>query len=313
VRRAPNPIHFLHFPTTAGTIILSVALSIAWWSGVDVSILLIDPLITRGQFQRLVSSALLHANLLHLLFNLWWIWYLGTLVEQRWGHARALVLFIYLALGSGAAEFALLDGSVGLSGIVYGLCGFLWWMSWKDKTLERVLDPQSIVMLLVCFVMGVILSVAGAVPVANIAHLSGALLGLLAGWTVSQLRRRPEMTLPPICAVSILLTLATFARPWINRSPSAGEEEAYRGYHALSLGKDDEALDYLRDATKAKPQAPTWWFNLAVAEHRAGNYARASAAYDRAAQLDPANHDYRTARDSMSTFLTTTAPTTRPS
>lgn len=310
MRRTPNFIYLLRYPATGGTIIFALALSVAWWSRVNVEMLLVDPAVAHGQLWRLVTSALFHANLIHLLFNVWWMWYLGTIVEERWGSGRAATLFVYLVLASGAAEFALLDGCVGLSGVVFGLCGFVWMASWKDESLADVLDAQSVVMILACFVMGVVLSVLGALPIANIAHLVGAGLGAIAGWSATRATRTPAAALPVVGAIGLLLMLATWARPYINRSSSAGEQEAFRGYHALSAGENDAALDWFRDATVARPGSASWWFDLGVAEHRAGNWARAASAYDRAAQLDPANLEFRNARDSMQRFV---SMTTQPS
>ncbi len=314
VLRIPSPIHLPRYPVTAATLLLAITLTISWWSGTDLTYLLQDPSIAHGQIWRLLTSTLFHANLVHLFFNLYWIWILGTLIEDRFGAMPTLALFIYLALGSNAAEFALLNGCVGLSGIVYGVCGFIWMMSAKDERLADALDVRTVALLVACFLIGVVLSLVGVMPVANVAHLVGALLGALLGWTLTRSWRHPAMlAAPPIAALSILIALATMIRPQVNRSQHAGEEEAYRGYQALADGRDQEAATWLRDATTASPNSASSWFNLGIAEQRQKNYLPAARAYQHALQLDPANAAYRKARSEIGDYLAAISSTKPPS
>jgi membrane associated rhomboid family serine protease len=312
--RIPNPIHLPHYPVTGATLLLAIVLTISWWSGTDLTYLLQDPSIAHGQIWRLLTCTLFHSNIVHLVFNLYWIWVLGTLIEDRFGSLPTLALFIYFAIGSSAAEFALLNGCVGLSGIVYGICGFVWMMSGKDERLADALDVRTIALLVSCFLIGVILSLIGVMPVANIAHPAGAMLGALLGWTLTRSWRHPAMlATPPIAALIILIALATMVRPQINRSQHAGEEEAYRGYQALADGRDQEAVTWLRDATSASPASATSWFNLGIAEQRQGNYLSAARAYERATQLDPANANFRKARSEIGNYLAALTSAKRPS
>jgi rhomboid protease GluP len=76
-----------------------------------------------GEVFRLLSSAFLHANLVHLLFNGIALWMFGTLFEAVLGPRRFLVLYGLSALGGSIASavlgpFAL---SVGASGAIWGL------------------------------------------------------------------------------------------------------------------------------------------------------------------------------------------------
>jgi membrane associated rhomboid family serine protease len=77
---------------------------------------------------RLVAHQFLHADLVHLLLNMIFLWAVGGLVESVWG--GALVAGLYLASGIVAAltHAAFAPGStepaVGASGAVAGLMGF---------------------------------------------------------------------------------------------------------------------------------------------------------------------------------------------
>ena len=79
-----------------------------------------------GDWWRLYTGAYLHGNIVHLGMNLSALWYLGRRTEilARWPHL-AMVVFLSV-LGGGWATTAWVKApSVGISGAVCGLLGFL--------------------------------------------------------------------------------------------------------------------------------------------------------------------------------------------
>ncbi|MBM3194625.1 MAG: rhomboid family intramembrane serine protease, partial [Chlamydiae bacterium] len=83
--------------------------------------------ILRGQFYRLFTPALLHANLLHILFNLLWFLALGSMIEKRAGARKLLVLILIVGIAANVAQF-IATGPLflGVSGVVCGLAGFIY-------------------------------------------------------------------------------------------------------------------------------------------------------------------------------------------
>ena len=85
-----------------------------------------------GEIWRPFTCTLLHGDLLHAAFNIYWALTLGAVLEVWMGPALFLGLFALLAYVSSLAEFVwsnydqLGSGLVGMSGVVYGLLGFLW-------------------------------------------------------------------------------------------------------------------------------------------------------------------------------------------
>jgi membrane associated rhomboid family serine protease len=76
------------------------------------------------QYWRLVSSAFLHENLLHIGFNLYLLYLLGQMLEPAIGSVRfAAVYFTSLLAGSLGALIATDGASLGASGAVFGLMG----------------------------------------------------------------------------------------------------------------------------------------------------------------------------------------------
>jgi membrane associated rhomboid family serine protease len=118
----------MDYPVVSATAALATAVTVAWWAKIDVSVLFESPLVGRGQWWRLLTSALPHINVLHLIFNLSWLWVLGTKIERVLGHLSTLLLFRILAIGSGAFEYAFLGPGVGFPelatafSVCFGFC-----------------------------------------------------------------------------------------------------------------------------------------------------------------------------------------------
>jgi membrane associated rhomboid family serine protease len=310
MRRPPQWTEFARYPITAGTILLAAGVSIAWWTKVDISPVLDTIDIRRGEIWRLLTDVLPHVNPIHLLFNIVWMWTLGTLVEQSYGHLATLAIYIVLALGSSAAEFAFMVGGVGLSGVAYGLFGMVLVMSGRDARFRDAVDQQTIVLFAAWFVICIVTTLTNVMLVGNVAHGVGFLLGLGVGWFATA-RRASLRAIAAAVTLTVTLALvaaAVFARPYINFSPNAALEEANAGYEALNADQNEAAVRWLRDAKRMRPALAGTWFNLAIAYDRLGKRAEAAAAYDRAYQLEPGNEEYRSAH-----LLRGAGSSTRPS
>jgi membrane associated rhomboid family serine protease len=88
---------------------------------------LIGPAVANGDWWRLITAAFLHANIIHIGFNMLAIGWLGAPVERFIGHARYLALYIVsgLAGSAGALIATPLGLTVGASGAVFGILGAL--------------------------------------------------------------------------------------------------------------------------------------------------------------------------------------------
>jgi membrane associated rhomboid family serine protease len=78
----------------------------------------------RDQYYRLITGGFLHAGLLHILFNMYLLYLLGTMLEPVMGSVRFAVLyFVSLLCGSFGALVQTSFDTVGASGAVFGLMG----------------------------------------------------------------------------------------------------------------------------------------------------------------------------------------------
>ena len=78
-----------------------------------------------GEVWRLVTAGFLHAGLLHLLFNMYALYILGSMLEPSLGRLRfGLIYFVSLLTGSFGALLLQPRGfTVGASGAIFGLMG----------------------------------------------------------------------------------------------------------------------------------------------------------------------------------------------
>jgi GlpG protein len=154
------------------------------------------PEIARGQVWRLVTPIFIHFGLLHLLFNAYMLFDFGGQIEARRGTPRFLLLVLVLAVSSNLAQyylgpFSLLDWKDlfhssplfgGMSGVIYGLFGYLWMKSRFEPELGLALHPSTVVILMVWFFVclsGLFTRQIGGI--ANGAHAAGLVGGLLIG------------------------------------------------------------------------------------------------------------------------------------
>jgi membrane associated rhomboid family serine protease/Flp pilus assembly protein TadD len=294
MRRPPDYSQFPRFPVTGGTILLAALVSLAYWGKVlDVTPLFADGNVRRWQLWRLVSSALPHGSPLHLLFNVYWTWVFGTLVEETFGHLRTFALFVLLALGSGAAEYAFLEGGIGLSGVGYGLFAFCWVLSRRDARFAGAVDSNTTSVFVIWFFVCIVLDWTGAMRIANLAHAFGALLGYLVGLAVTgpAIQRRMAIVSTAVIVLAVVGG-STVARPWVNLARDGGHGEVELGIDALKAGRNEEGVRWLRDATRMNPRDALAWYDLGVAYTRLKREDDAIAAFERAHQLEPANAEY---------------------
>lgn len=149
--------------------------------------------IAQGECWRLFTPCLLHADFLHILFNMAWVWLLVQQVEARLPKWKLLVLVLVLGICSNSAQY-IASGPyfLGFSGVIVGLAGFIW-MRQKCAPWEGYpLSGSTSVFLLVFVLAMVVLEVVGWVlhqllladfpfSVGNTAHVIGGLCGLILG------------------------------------------------------------------------------------------------------------------------------------
>ena len=83
----------------------------------------IDP---SGEYYRFITSMFLHADVIHIAFNMLILWQIGTSLEMNLGSPKFAFLYLVSGLGGGLASITFNDPytlSVGASGAIFGLLG----------------------------------------------------------------------------------------------------------------------------------------------------------------------------------------------
>jgi membrane associated rhomboid family serine protease len=95
--------------------------------------ILFGPYVEHGDWWRLVTAMFLHGFLLHLLFNMWALWVIGTVVEGALGTPRFVLLYFVSGLAGSAGALVLDPTSpvVGASGAIFGLFGAGAILEWR--------------------------------------------------------------------------------------------------------------------------------------------------------------------------------------
>jgi GlpG protein len=188
------------------TVMLSVSIVVAlltqlgrsreWVAWLQISNgLLLDPArfwlslteIAQGQVWRLITPIFLHFSLLHLVFNLLLLRDLGGILEAKIGTARFALAVILIALVSNLSQYVAGGANFGgMSGVVYGVFGYLWMRNKMDFNFGVLISPMASGMLMVFLALG-FFGLLG--PTANAAHLSGLLAGAALGWLAALKQR----------------------------------------------------------------------------------------------------------------------------
>jgi membrane associated rhomboid family serine protease len=87
--------------------------------------LLFGPAVANGDWWRLITAAFLHASILHIGFNMYFLWFAGAPVEAALGRGRFLLVYVVSGL-AGSAGALVVDPrlpTVGASGAIFGILG----------------------------------------------------------------------------------------------------------------------------------------------------------------------------------------------
>lgn len=135
-----------------------------------------------GEVWRLWTPAFLHFGAVHLAFNLLWLWEFGRRIEAAGGRGRILEAVVLLAPIANVAQYLMDDGPRfgGLSGVVYGLLGYIV-VAGRRSRHPALRVPAALIVVLILFL---VFFSTGATEsfglhVANGAHWGGFVAGLV--------------------------------------------------------------------------------------------------------------------------------------
>ncbi len=168
-------------PVTTILCVGAIAAFIAGETGRSLDHLILTPLDALTEPWRYVTTIFPHGGLIHIAFNLLWTWQLGRGIEARIGSAKMVGLALLAALAASGTELILFNSPIGLSGLVYGFATFAWARGRHDPRFRGLIDNKTMQFLGGWFLLCIIATETGFMPVANGAHAGGAVMGFLLG------------------------------------------------------------------------------------------------------------------------------------
>ncbi|KAB1986657.1 rhomboid family intramembrane serine protease [Streptomyces triticiradicis] len=161
--------------------------------------------VAEGQWYRMLTSMFLHGSVMHILFNMVSLWWIGGPLEAALGRARFITLYFVSGL-SGSALTYLLAGpnqpSLGASGAIFGLFG-------ATAVLMRRLnyDMRPVIGLLV---VNLIISFSPGFNIAWQAHVGGLIGGVVVGYAmVHAPRERRNLVQYGVSALVLVVVVVT--------------------------------------------------------------------------------------------------------
>jgi membrane associated rhomboid family serine protease len=138
------------------------------------------PSVASGETWRLVTSAFIHESVLHVAFNMWVLWVLGTAFESYVGSRRMVIVYGVSLLWGAAGALLFSPGAltIGASGAIFGLMGALVVMFRQ----QGIAVMQSGLGVLIVLNLVFTLTVPG---VSIGGHIGGLVGGVLAGAVLS--------------------------------------------------------------------------------------------------------------------------------
>ncbi len=145
--------------------------------------ILFGPAVANGDWWRLITSTFLHANILHIAFNMYFLWFVGSAVESVLGRGRFLAVYLVSGL-AGSAGALVIDPTqltVGASGAIFGILG-------AALVLERqrvyVLGGQALMLIGISLVFSFVFS-----GISYGGHIGGLVGGVLCTLVLSKFGR----------------------------------------------------------------------------------------------------------------------------
>jgi membrane associated rhomboid family serine protease len=130
----------------------------------------------------LVTYMFLHANILHIFFNMLMLFFFGPKLERQIGSPRFLGLYLVSGVLAGLAQALFFGGNVlGASAAIFGVMGALA-MLMPDLRIYLYFVPMKIIYAVLLFAFLDIILIQSGDQVAHLAHLIGLAAGLLYGY-----------------------------------------------------------------------------------------------------------------------------------
>ena len=168
---------------------------------------LFGPFITRNhEYYRLLTSGFLHDGILHIAFNMWFLFILGPMLETAVGRVNYVaVYFASLLTGSfGALLFSPGIPTLGASGALFGVLG----------ALMVVAHYRNISIWQSGLALTLIINIVFSLTIADVsigAHIGGFVGGVICGWLIVELGERRDLRTLALAGCAVVAAIGVVA------------------------------------------------------------------------------------------------------
>jgi membrane associated rhomboid family serine protease len=198
---APATQPYLTYALIALNVVMFVAQKAL--PNVQSDLVLWTPLIAGdNQFYRLVTSGFLHGGIMHILFNMVTLYFMGPTLERALGHVRFIGLYLLSLLGGSTLVYLLspIDAAtLGASGALFGLFG-----AWFVLARKLNFDVRNIIGLIAINL--VITFVAPGISWQG--HIGGLITGAVVAYAYAYAPRQHRVLIQVGASVLVLVVLA---------------------------------------------------------------------------------------------------------
>ncbi|MFI3260429.1 MAG: rhomboid family intramembrane serine protease [bacterium] len=164
-------------------------------------------LVEKGQYYRLFTCIFMHADFIHLFFNMYALYILGRQVENYIGKIKFLIIFILSGIIGSAFSIIVNPGifALGASGAIFGLASALVYLGLHYRSyLSRLLAHELMPVILINLFIGFTVS-----SIDNAAHIGGLVAGYLiaSSFFIDDRTNRSEQKNSFIALITLLLFL----------------------------------------------------------------------------------------------------------
>lgn len=158
----------------------------------------VNSLIIDGQVWRLLTPMFLHASILHIGFNMYALYFLGTGMERFYGRGRFLALYLLSGFAGNVGSFLFsASPSLGASTAIFGLLGAEGVFFYQNRELFGDVARRSLTNVITIAVVNLVIGLSPGID--NWGHLGGLVGGVLFAWFAGpRFERREPFAYPPV-------------------------------------------------------------------------------------------------------------------
>ncbi|HTW59529.1 MAG TPA: rhomboid family intramembrane serine protease [Terriglobales bacterium] len=253
----------------------------------------VGPLTLTGQWWRLFTYMFLHGGLMHIGFNMWCLWELGSLCESLYGRWTYAAIYFITGIAAGLTSVAWNPHvvSVGASGAIFGLAGAMIASFYLGEfSLPSVAIKGTLRSLVIFAVFNLFLGqFFGGID--NACHVGGLVSGLIVGALIARFAPGPD-ALRRIGVLAVVALGVISAVVGVQRWRGA-PMRMWRALDSISENDPNREIIQLQAIVKQQPNLAQAHFALAQAYFNREQFPQAESEFKRVVELQPQNADAR--------------------